>query len=255
LQRLLTKPVTTKASLQPISLGLFFFVIQSASHATIPLQAWPPLCNRRMRRRWARLVEPRLDAPVFNVVHAGGRSARARPASERRRQSAVVALDQYMPGLDGSRRWSGSWLFPCAPRRPCSSTAVARSAAIAVPRAEGSASDFWSRMRRGDFIPLLQCRRHARGSAGAPAEGPRRREAESTPPRRPAIGARGLREVLWREGQSRVGPTVGQIIASANYPAWPFKHRAPSRAALTMPWEGSQPSRRCNRRFTRRHES
>ena len=157
----------------------------------------------------ARLVNRGLTRLGFNVVHAisGTRGL------ERLQQGDidVIALDQYMPGLDGLETLERILAIPNAP--PVVFVTASQDSAIAVTALKAGAADYLVKDVQGDFIPLLQVAvtgalrqaqiQKARDEAEAEVHASRDRYA--------ALAAE--REVLLREVNHRVGNSL-QIIAS-----------------------------------------
>ncbi|WP_213774481.1 response regulator [Bradyrhizobium sp. dw_78] len=157
----------------------------------------------------ARLVERGLTRHGFAVVHA----TRGDAGLERLQQGGidVVALDQYMPGLDGLEILERIMTIPDAP--PVVFVTASQDSSIAVTALKAGAADYLVKDARGDFIPLLHVAvdgalrqaqvRKARDEAEAEVHASRDRYA--------ALAAE--REVLLREVNHRVGNSL-QIIAS-----------------------------------------
>jgi two-component sensor histidine kinase len=157
----------------------------------------------------ARLVERGLKRLGFNVVHAAdGESGIARLAAG---DINVVALDQYMPGLDGLETLEKIHAMPSSP--PVVFVTASQDSKIAITALKAGAADYLVKDTQGDFIALLgvavtgaleQARvRKARDDAEAEVHASRDRYA--------ALAAE--REVLLREVNHRVGNSL-QIIAS-----------------------------------------
>ena len=123
----------------------------------------------------------------------------------------VVALDQYMPGLDGLETLERIMSIPDAP--PVVFVTAAQDSSIAVTALKAGAADYLVKDAQGGFIPLLQVAvdgalrqarlQKARDEAEAEVHASRDRFA--------ALAAE--RELLLREVNHRVGNSL-QIIAS-----------------------------------------
>ena len=147
----------------------------------------------------------------------------AREGLERLQQGGidVVALDQYMPGLDGLETLERILAIPNAP--PVVFVTASQDSAIAVTALKAGAADYLVKDVQGDFIPLLQVAvdgalrqamvRKARDEAEAEVHASRDRYA--------ALAAE--REVLLREVNHRVGnSSADHRLAAA--PAGQFEH-------------------------------
>jgi two-component sensor histidine kinase len=157
----------------------------------------------------ARLVDRGLTRLGFKVV----RAADGNCGLELLQQGGidVVALDQYMPGLDGLETLERILAIPNAP--PVVFVTASQDSKVAVTALKAGAADYLVKDLQGDFIPLLhvaidgalrQARiRKARDDAEAEVHASRDRYA--------ALAAE--REVLLREVNHRVGNSL-QIIAS-----------------------------------------
>src|ERR1700732_1037854 len=157
----------------------------------------------------ARLVERGLTRLGFKVVHA----ADGTEGLDRLAQGGidVIALDQYMPGLDGLETLERILAIPNAP--PVVFVPAAQDSSIAVTALKAGAADYLMKDTLGDFIPLLQVAidgalrqariQKARDDAEAEVHASRDRYA--------ALAAE--REMLLREVNHRVGNSL-QIIAS-----------------------------------------
>jgi two-component sensor histidine kinase len=157
----------------------------------------------------ARLVTRGLTRLGFKVVHTDNGEA----GLARLRQGGidVIALDQYMPGLDGLETLERILKIPDAP--PVVFVTASQDSKIAVTALKAGAADYLVKDTLGDFIPLLHVAvegalkqamiRKARDDAEAEVHASRDRYA--------ALAAE--REVLLREVNHRVGNSL-QIIAS-----------------------------------------
>jgi two-component sensor histidine kinase len=157
----------------------------------------------------ARLVDRGLARLGFKVVHA----ANGEEGLERLRDGGidVVALDQYMPGLDGLDTLAQILAIPGAP--PVVFVTASQDSTVAVTALKAGAADYLVKDVQGAFIPLLhvaadgalrQARlQKARDEAEAEVHASRDRYA--------ALAAE--QEVLLREVNHRVGNSL-QIIAS-----------------------------------------
>ncbi len=100
----------------------------------------------------ARLVDRGLTRAGFKVVHAAsGERGLARLAQG---GIDVIALDQYMPGLDGLETLEQIMAIPDAP--PVVFVTASQDSAIAVTALKAGAADYLVKDVQGDFIPLLQ---------------------------------------------------------------------------------------------------
>jgi two-component sensor histidine kinase len=156
-----------------------------------------------------RLVTRGLTRQGFDVVHAANGEAGLARLQEG--GIDVVALDQYMPGLDGLETLERILKIPDAP--PVVFVTASQDSKIAVTALKAGAADYLVKDTLGDFIPLLHVAvegalkqatiRKARDDAEAEVHASRDRYA--------ALAAE--REVLLREVNHRVGNSL-QIIAS-----------------------------------------
>ncbi|WP_291855278.1 histidine kinase dimerization/phosphoacceptor domain -containing protein [Bradyrhizobium sp.] len=176
----------------------------------------------------ARLVERGLTRAGFRVIHAaGGDQGLARLA-----QGGIdaVALDQYMPGLDGLETLERIMAIPDAP--PVVFVTASQDSTIAVTALKAGAADYLVKDVKGDFIPLLQVA--VRGALKQAALQRARDEAEAevraSRDRYAALAAE--REVLLREVNHRVGNSL-QIIASLLHLQANSAAEADVKAALT----------------------
>jgi two-component sensor histidine kinase len=157
----------------------------------------------------AKLVERGMTRQGFDVVHATSGDA----GMERLQQGGidVVALDQYMPGLDGLETLEQIMAMPKPP--PVVFVTASQDSNIAVTALKAGAADYLVKDVRGDFIPLLNV---AVAGALRQAEIQKARdeaEAEVHAARDRFAALAAEREVLLREVNHRVGNSL-QIIAS-----------------------------------------
>ncbi len=157
----------------------------------------------------ARLVERGLTRQGVQVIHAPDGAT----GIERIREGGidVVALDQYMPGMDGLETLEKIMMISSAP--PVVFVTASQDSKIAVTALKAGAADYLVKDTQGDFVPLLHVAltnailqdriRQARDAAEAEVHASRDRYA--------ALAAE--REVLLREVNHRVGNSL-QIIAS-----------------------------------------
>jgi two-component sensor histidine kinase len=165
----------------------------------------------------ARLVDRGLTRRGYKVIHAASgeegleriRSAGAQDSGEG--CIDVVALDQYMPGLDGLETLEQIMAIPDAP--PVVFVTASQDSSIAVTALKAGAADYLVKDVKGDFIPLLHV---AAEGALRQAELQRAREeaeAEIHASRDRYAALAAERELLLREVNHRVGNSL-QIIAS-----------------------------------------
>jgi two-component sensor histidine kinase len=157
----------------------------------------------------ARLVERGLTRLGFKVEHAPDGNA----GLDRLEKGGidVVALDQYMPGLDGLETLERIMARPDTP--PVVFVTASQDSKIAVTALKAGAADYLVKDVQGEFIPLLQVA--AEGALRQARLQKARDEAETevraSRDRFAALAAE--REVLLREVNHRVGNSL-QIIAS-----------------------------------------
>ena len=157
----------------------------------------------------ARLVDRGLTRLGFKVLHAtSGEEGLARIVQG---GVDVVALDQYMPGLDGLETLQQILAIPDAP--PVVFVTASQDSSMAVTALKAGAADYLVKDVQGEFIPLLQVA--ASGALKQARLQKARDEAEAevhaSRDRFAALAAE--RELLLREVNHRVGNSL-QIIAS-----------------------------------------
>lgn len=157
----------------------------------------------------ARLVERGLGRLGFKVVHA-------RSGTEGLDRLAlggidVVALDQYMPGLDGLETLERILAIPGTP--PVVFVTASQDSQIAVTALKAGAADYLVKDVQGGFVPLLQvaCDGALRQARLQKARDEAEAEIHASRDRFAALAAE--RELLLREVNHRVGNSL-QIIAS-----------------------------------------
>jgi two-component sensor histidine kinase len=157
----------------------------------------------------ARLVDRGLTRLGLTVIHASSGQA----GLERIAQGGidVVALDQYMPGLDGLETLEQLLKIPNAP--PVVFVTASQDSAIAVTALKAGAADYLVKDIHGDFIPLLHVAVNGalRQAALQKARDEAEAEIHASRDRFAALAAE--REMLLREVNHRVGNSL-QIIVS-----------------------------------------
>src|SRR5689334_7767889 len=157
----------------------------------------------------ARLVDRGLTRLGLRVVHATDE----KQGLDRLAQGGidVVALDQFMPGLDGLETLERILAIPGAP--PVVFVTAAQDSAIAVTALKAGAANYLVKDVQGDFIPLLQVAVNGAQKQAALQRARDEAEAEVHASRDRYAALAAEREVLLREVNHRVGNSL-QIIAS-----------------------------------------
>jgi two-component sensor histidine kinase len=155
------------------------------------------LVDRGLTRRGLKVVHAETGAHGLDRIQEGGID--------------VVALDQYMPGLDGLETLERIMAIPDAP--PVVFVTASQDSSIAVTALKAGAADYLVKDTRGDFIPLLQVAVESalRQARLQKARDEAEAEVHASRDRYAALAAE--REVLLREVNHRVGNSL-QIIAS-----------------------------------------
>jgi two-component sensor histidine kinase len=172
-------------------------------------QTMPTLLYIDDDKALARLVDRGLTRLGLKVVHAESGTQ----GLDRIKEGGidVVALDQYMPGLDGLETLERIMAIPDAP--PVVFVTASQDSSIAVTALKAGAADYLVKDTRGDFIPLLQVAVESalRQARLQKARDEAEAEVHASRDRYAALAAE--REVLLREVNHRVGNSL-QIIAS-----------------------------------------
>jgi two-component sensor histidine kinase len=157
----------------------------------------------------ARLVQLGLTRHGFCVEHApDGEAGLARIAQG---GIDVIALDQYMPGLDGLETLARIQAIPGAP--PVVFVTASQDSTIAVTALKAGAADYLVKDTLGEFVPLLQVAAEVAIRQAHIQKAHEEAEAEIRASRDRYAALAAEREVLLREVNHRVGNSL-QIIAS-----------------------------------------
>jgi two-component sensor histidine kinase len=173
------------------------------------MSATPTLLYVDDDKALARLVERGLTRHGFCVEHApDGESGLARIAQG---GIDVIALDQYMTGLDGLETLERIQAIPGAP--PVVFVTASQDSKIAVTALKAGAADYLVKDTLGEFVPLLQVAAEVamRQANIQKARDEAEAEVRASRDRYAALAAE--REVLLREVNHRIGNSL-QIIAS-----------------------------------------
>jgi two-component sensor histidine kinase len=157
----------------------------------------------------ARLVQRGLKRQGFAVEHA--RDGETGLARIRQGGIDVIALDQYMPGLDGLETLARIRAIENAP--PVVFVTASLDSRIAVTALKAGAADYLVKDTHGDFIPLLAVAVSGALNGARMRQAKEAAEAEVRAARDRYAALAAEREVLLREVNHRVGNSL-QIIAS-----------------------------------------
>jgi two-component sensor histidine kinase len=157
----------------------------------------------------ARLVDRGLTRLGFKVLQA--KSGEEGLARIREGGVDVVALDQYMPGLDGLETLERILAIPDAP--PVVFVTASQNSSIAVTALKAGAADYLVKDVQGEFIPLLQVAADGALKQARLQKARDEAEAEVHASRDRFAALAAERELLLREVNHRVGNSL-QIIAS-----------------------------------------
>src|ERR1700733_13417336 len=157
----------------------------------------------------ARLVDRGLSRLGLKVVHAPNGSR----GLERLREGGidVVALDQYMPEMDGLETLERIMTIPGAP--PVVFVTASQDSTLRATPLKAGAADYLVKDVQGEFIPLLQVAVNGALKQAALQRARDEAEAEVHASRDRYAALAAEREVLLREVNHRVGNSL-QIIAS-----------------------------------------
>jgi two-component sensor histidine kinase len=157
----------------------------------------------------ARLVTRGLQRQGFVVEHCD--NGEAGIARIKLGGIDVVALDQYMPGLDGLETLEQIHAIPDAP--PVVFVTASQDSKIAVTALKAGAADYLVKDTQGDFVPLLHvaAMQALKQAMISKARDDAEAEVHASRDRYAALAAE--REMLLREVNHRVGNSL-QIIAS-----------------------------------------
>jgi two-component sensor histidine kinase len=176
----------------------------------------------------ARLVDRGLSRLGFKVLQAASGEEGLQRVAEG--GIDVVALDQYMPGLDGLETLEKILAIPDAP--PVVFVTASQDSSIAVTALKAGAADYLVKDVQGDFIPLLQVAADGALKQARLQKARDEAEAEVHASRDRFAALAAERELLLREVNHRVGNSL-QIIASLLHLQANSAEREDVKAALT----------------------
>jgi two-component sensor histidine kinase len=176
----------------------------------------------------ARLVDRGLSRLGFKVLQAASGEEGLQRVAEG--GIDVVALDQYMPGLDGLETREKILAIPDAP--PVVFVTASQDSSIAVTALKAGAADYLVKDVQGDFIPLLQVAADGALKQARLQKARDEAEAEVHASRDRFAALAAERELLLREVNHRVGNSL-QIIASLLHLQANSAEREDVKAALT----------------------